>query len=57
MKMLIRVCKFDRQDWKHIGFLLKNMLNQLFVKYNWHEAKEAYIFIKIHLSYDSTRVE
>lgn len=55
--MIKRALNFDRQDWKHMKFLFLNMLKQFFIELNWHEAKEAYIWMKIHLSYDSSFVE
>lgn len=51
--MLNRILKFDTRDWKHMRFLFLNMLNQLFIKFDYHEAKESYIWMKIHISYDS----
>lgn len=55
--MVKRIINFDKQDWKHMRFLFKNMLIQFFVKFDWHETKESYIWMKIHLTYDSTKVE
>jgi len=57
MSYIKRIASFDRQDWKHITWLTKSFFTSLFLKYDWHDAKEALIFIKIHLYYDSTRVE
>lgn len=57
ISVIKRILRFNKQDWKHIGWLFKNTFIQFFVKYNWHETKEGLIFIKIHLMYDSERVE
>lgn len=54
--MLKRILSFDKQDWKHIAFLFKNMIKQFF-KGDIQESKEAFIWIKTHLSYDSERVD
>lgn len=55
--MIKRLINFDKQDWDHVSFLFTNMMKQLFVKFNWHETKESYIWLKIHLMYDSHRVK
>jgi len=54
--LIKRIFGFDKQDWKHLRFLLINMIKQ-FIKGNFHESKEAYYWIKIHLSYDSKRLD
>lgn len=51
-----RVLTFNKQDWKHIGFLTKNMFIQFF-KGDLAESYEAWMWIKVHFSYDSTRKE
>lgn len=50
----MRILKFDKNDWKHVTWLFKNMIKQLF-KGDFHEAREAFIWIKIHCTYDSKR--
>lgn len=54
--LLKQILNFDRQDWLHIRFLLKNSLVQL-LNMNFSEAKEALYWVKIHISYDSNRVK
>lgn len=54
--MIKRIIGFDEQDWKHILFLLKNGIKQFF-KGDFHESKEAFIWLKTHLSYDSKRID
>lgn len=54
--MFNRLLKFDKQDWKHISFLLKNAIIQLF-KGNFNDSIDALYWIKIHLTYDSTKVK
>lgn len=54
--MIQRIKNFDKQDWKHMLFLFKNMMKQLFIELNWHETKDAYYWMKIHLTHDSKRV-
>lgn len=51
-----RITKFDIQDWKHISFLFVNGIKQ-FLKGNFYESREAFIWLKIHLSYDSKRIK
>lgn len=55
--MIKRIVNFDKQDWKHVSWLFNNMLKQLFIEFNWHETKESYYWIMIHLTHDSNRVE
>jgi len=47
---------FDNKDWEHITLLFTNMVKQ-FLKGDIQESKEALIWIKTHLSYDSERVK
>lgn len=54
--MIRRIVGFRKNDWKHIGFLAKNMFKQI-LRGNLHEAKEVCVFIKIYTSYDSKRVD
>lgn len=54
--MIKRVINFDKQDWKHIWFLFTGMLKSFFIDFDWHETKECFIFMKIHLTHDSKRV-
>jgi hypothetical protein len=57
VKYLIkRILNFDKKDWKHILWLLKNSVIQLF-KGNLSESKEALYWVKIHICYDSHRVK
>lgn len=55
--MIKRILNFDKQDWKHMRFLFLNTLKQFLIKFDWHETKEGIIWMKIHLTYDSTKVE
>lgn len=55
--MVKRILGFDKQDWYHIGWLFMNMMKNLFIKFNWREAKESYIWITIHLTMNSKRVD
>ncbi len=56
LSVLKRLVNFNKKDWKHVWWLFKNMIKQFFIG-DLHESKEAYLFLKIHLSYDSTRVD
>jgi hypothetical protein len=56
MKFIKRIFCFQIHDWKHIGWLTKNMIKQFFIG-DTHEAKEAWYFILIHLSYDSKKIK
>lgn len=49
--MFKRILSFDKNDWKHVTWLFRNMIKQ-FIIGDFHEAKEAYYWIKIHLSYN-----
>ena len=53
--MIKRILGFKLHDWKHVGFLLRNCIRQLF-KGEFNEAIDALYWIKIHLSYDSKLV-
>jgi len=55
--MIKRIWKYDKNDWKHIGWLFRNMLKQFFFEANPKEAKEAWYWILMHLSNDSERKE
>lgn len=56
MNIMRRIYYFDRQDWKHVMTLFLNGIKQFFLL-NWEESKEAFIWIKIHMSYDSTKIK
>jgi hypothetical protein len=55
MKLIKRVLSFEKHDWKHVWFLFKNMVTQ-FIKGDLHESKDAFMWIKIHFTYDSQKV-
>lgn len=50
-----RILRFNKQDWKHICWLLKNMVKQFFLL-NINDAKEAALLVYIHFKYDSERI-
>ena len=52
--MIKRIINFDKEDWKHIWWLFKNMIKQ-FMLFNFKESHEAFLWIKIHLMYDNRR--
>jgi hypothetical protein len=54
--MIRRILNFDAHDRRHIGFLIRNMFVQFF-KGDWAEAKDAAYWIRLHLTYDSERVD
>lgn len=54
--MIRRVLSFDTQDWKHVSWLFGDMCISA-LKLDFHEAREAYIFMKLHFTHDSTRIE
>lgn len=54
--MLKRIVNYNKEDWKHISFLLKNSVIQ-FYKGNFNDSIDALYWIKIHLTYDSTKVK
>lgn len=45
-----------RDWWSHFWFLFKVMIRQ-FVLGNLPESKEAYYFLKIHMTYNSKRIK
>lgn len=49
--MIKRILKFNKQDWRHIGWLLKGLIKN-FIKCDYHEFMECYYLIKLHMSYD-----
>ncbi|EPH89725.1 hypothetical protein D922_03393 [Enterococcus faecalis 06-MB-DW-09] len=51
MKVIKRIFTFDSRDWKHLRFLFKNMIKQLF-KGDYAEAYDAWMWIRIHLTYE-----
>lgn len=55
IKFIKRIWKYDNQDWKHIGWLLKDAAKQT-LKGDLSEAKDAMYFVKLHLLHDSKRV-
>lgn len=55
LKIWKRTRDFDKQDWKHVRWLFGNMIKQ-FIICEYGEAKEAFYFLKLHLTHDSTRV-
>lgn len=54
--MLKRILNFDKHDWAHVRFLFFNMIKQFF-KGDLHESREAYYWLKLHLTYDSKRIK
>ncbi|MGG5341159.1 hypothetical protein IGI58_003615 [Enterococcus sp. AZ020] len=54
--MFKRIINFKMSDWKHIWWLWKNMHIQFF-KGNFSESYEAWMWILVHLSYDSEKKE
>ena len=56
IKFIKRLWGFDDQDWKHIGWLLKNAVKQT-LKGDLSEAKDAMYFVKLHLLHDSKRIK
>lgn len=54
-KVLKRLRSYDEHDWRHVRFLFKNMFKQLVVG-EYGEAKDAFYFLKLHLTHDSERV-
>lgn len=55
--MMKRIIGFKKHDWQHLMFLVKNIFNQAFIKFNWNEVVDTFFWIKIHLQYDSEKVD
>jgi hypothetical protein len=53
--MIRRILNFDRQDWQHIGWLLGRILSG-FWNGNAEQIVDAWRWLRLHLEYDSTRV-
>lgn len=52
--MIKRILNFDKEDWKHCWWLFRNMIKQ-FILMDFKESEEAWLLLKLHLSYDSDR--
>jgi hypothetical protein len=50
----MQILKFKKDDWKHVGWLFRNMIYQFCIG-EWGEAKEAFYWIKIHCIYESNK--
>lgn len=53
--MLKRIIHFKKDDWKHIGWLLKTIVKN-FAKGDLNEFIEGFYFIKLHLCHDSKKL-
>lgn len=53
--MIKRILKFKTHDWKHIYTLSKTMISNL-IKLDFLEAYDSFMWIKVHLTYDSNRM-
>ncbi len=53
--MIKRLFTFDREDWRHVGFILGNMFKAI-----WQEdvqsVIEGYYLMKLHINYDHKRM-
>ena len=56
MKMIKRLYLFGRRDWCHVFWLLGNAIKE-YSKGNTEEAVDALYWIRIHMSYDSERID
>ncbi|AEO93491.1 gp232 [Bacillus phage G] len=54
--MIRRMLNYDKKDWNHVRFLFFNMIKQFFLL-DFKESKEAWYFLKLHLTHDSNRVD
>lgn len=52
--MIKRILKFDKDDWDHVWWLFKNMCRSIW-NYDFGEAYESWLWIKIHFQYDHTK--
>lgn len=57
LSIIARVVRFEKHDWKHLGFLARNLFKQAFIKFDWNEVVDTFFWIKIHLQYDSRKVD
>lgn len=55
--MLKRVMNFDKQDWKHVSWLTGNMLKNFFIRCDLSAARESWLWLKLHFTHDSKRIE
>lgn len=52
----MQIINFDKQDWKHVWWLLKNMIYQFTIG-DFEESKEAWYWLKMHCTYPSNRID
>lgn len=51
----MNILNFNKQDWKLISWLFKNMIKQFYVG-NIEGVKESWMWIKFHCHYKSKRI-
>lgn len=54
-RMIKRIIRFDSQDWKHCAWLFKIMIKRFWLC-EFEESYEAWLFLKLHLTHDHTRL-
>lgn len=53
--MLKRIINFNKRDWRHVLWLIADLIKQLFMC-KFSEVRECVFLILIHLKYDSKRL-
>jgi len=53
--MIKRVLSFDREDWRHVGYILRHMLKAI-IQAEVGEVIEGYYLLKLHFNYDHKRI-
>jgi len=51
-----RILEFDIYDWKLVHYLFTNMIKS-FIRKDYDCSIEAYYFLRLHLMYNSVRIE
>ena len=53
--MLKRIFDFEKRDWQHCWWLLKNMVRR-FMLGDFAGANEVWMYLKLHLTHDYKKV-
>jgi hypothetical protein len=55
MKIIKRIIQFDNKDWKHISWLISMMFKGWW-NGDWKQIVESWFWLRIHLEYDSKKI-
>lgn len=54
--MIKRIMNFDKQDWKHVSWLFRNMVKNFWLC-KFEDSYELWLFLKLHFTHDHTRLK